>query len=123
MLWTFGRFGEPREEGGSHLAIDSETYLAQKIQSNYSRVKDYFKTPGEYGVHCEHVPLVEEGWLTPTGALRKGQWFMKLSFDDAAGGVPALRALQSYTAKLDEKHGKGAFRHFSRADMRVLSQD
>lgn len=123
MLWTFGRFGEPREEDGPHLAIDSETYLAQKIQSSYSRLKDYFKTLGEYGVHCEHVPLTEEGWLTPKGALRKGGWFMKLSFDDDAGGMLALRALQSYTAKLHGKYGKGAFRYFSRADMRILSQE
>jgi hypothetical protein len=121
MLWTFGRFGEPREEGGSHLAIDSETYLAQKIQSSYSQVMDYFKTLGEYGVYCEHVPLTEEGWLTPKGALRKGGWFMKLSFGDEAGGAPALKALQSYTARLDEEYGKRAFRYFSSADMRVLS--
>jgi hypothetical protein len=123
ILWTFGRFGESREEGGPHLAIDSETYLAQKIQSNYSRVKDYFKILGEYGMHCEHIPLAEEGWLTPTGALRKGGWFMKMSFDDDAGGVPALKALQSYTARLDEEYGARAFRYFSRADMRVLSKD
>ena len=38
-LWAFGRFGGLREEGGLHLVIDGETYLAQKIQSNYSRVK------------------------------------------------------------------------------------
>lgn len=120
ILWAFGLFGELEEEGGSHLVIDSETYLAQKIQSNYSRVKDYFKALEGYGVHCEHVPLTEKGWLTPTEALRKEGWFIKVSFDEDAGGVPALKALQSYTARLDEKYGKGAFRRFSKADMRVL---
>jgi hypothetical protein len=123
ILWTFGRFGEHEEEGGSHLAIDSETYLAQKIQSSYLQVKDYFKTLEEYGVHCEHVPLVEEGWLTPKGALRKGGWFMKLSFGDDAGGVPALKALQSYAARLDEEYSARAFGYFSRADMRALGQE
>jgi hypothetical protein len=123
ILWTFGRFGKSREEGGPHLAIDSETYLAQKIQSSYSRVKDYLKALEEYGVHCEHVPLVEEGWLTPKGALRKGGWLIRLSFNDDAGGAPALKALRSYIAKLHEQHGKTAFRYFSRADMRVLSQE
>jgi len=123
MLWTFGRFGETREEGGSHLAIDSETYLAQKIQSSYLRVKDYFKALEECGAHCEHIPLAEEGWLTPKGALRKGEWFMKLSFDDDAGGVPALRALQSYAARLHEEYGERAFRYFSKADMRVLNRE
>ncbi len=74
-------------------------------------------------VRCEHVPLVEEGWLTPTGALRKGEWLMRLSFDNDAGGVPALEALQSYTARLNEGYGHSAFRYFSKADMRVLSQE
>jgi len=120
ILWAFGLFGELEEEGGSHLVIDSETYLAQKIQSNYSRVKDYFKALERYGVHCEHVPLTEEGWLTPTEALRKEGWFIKVSFDEDAGGVPALKALQSYAAKLEEKYGERAFRYFSKADMRVL---
>ncbi len=120
ILWTFGRFGERQEEGGPHLTIDSETYLAQKIHTGYSMVKNYFKALGEHGAHCEHVPLVEDGWLTPTGSLRKGGWFMKLSFDDNAGGVPALRALQSYAAKLNDMYGQRAFRYYSKADMRVL---
>jgi hypothetical protein len=121
MLWAFGLFGEPKEEGSPHLLIDSGTYLAQKIHSSYSKVKDYFKALEGYGVHCEHVPLTEGGWLTPTGALRKGGWFMKMSFDDDAGGLSALEALRSYTAKLDEKYGERAFGYFSRADMRVLN--
>jgi len=61
ILWAFGRFGEPEEDDGSHLAIDGETYLAQKIQSNYSKMKDYFNVLEGHGVHCEHVPLTEEG--------------------------------------------------------------
>jgi hypothetical protein len=123
ILWAFGRFGEPKEEDGSHLVIDGETYLAQKIHSSYLRVKDYFKALEEYGVHCEHVPLTEEGWLTPGGALRKRGWFMKMSFDDDASGVSTPEALQSYAARLDENYGKRAFRYFSQADMRVLSKD
>ena len=47
---------------------------------------------------------------------------MKLVFDQVAGGVPALRALQAYTEKLDEEYGKRAFRYFTTADMRVLSK-
>ncbi len=123
LLWAFGRFGQPKEEGGSHLVIDGETYLAQKIHSSYSRVKDYYKALEEYGVRCEHVPLAEEGWLTPTGALRKGGWFMKMSFGDDAGGVSVLEALRSYVARLDEEYGERAFRYFSKADMRVLSKE
>ena len=123
ILWAFGLFGERKEKGGSHLVIDSETYLAQKIHSGYSRLKDYFKALEGYGVHCEHVPLTEEAWLTPTGALRRGGWFMKMSFDDDAGGVSALEALRSCAARLDEEYGQRAFGYFSKADMRVLSKD
>ena len=123
LLWTFGLLGELKEEGGLHLVVDSETYAAQKIPSSsyYSRaVKHYFGTLEEYGVHCEIVPLMETGWLTPGGALRKHGWFMKMSFDDNAGGVSALEALKSYAARLSEEYGKGAYRRFSKTDMRVL---
>jgi hypothetical protein len=120
MLWAFGCFGELEEEGGPHLVLDSETYLAQKIHSNYSVVKDYFKTLGEHGVRCKHVPVKEERWLTPTNALRKGGWHVMMSLDDDAGGVPVLDALRTYAARLDEAYGKNAFRRFSRADMQVM---
>jgi hypothetical protein len=63
---------------------------------------------------------VEEGWLTPTGALRKGGWLMKMSFGNDAGGLSALKALQSYTARLGAEYDKRAFRYFSKADMRIL---
>jgi len=119
ILWTFGLLGEAK---GESLVIDSETYWAQKIQSNYSTLKEYFEELEEYGVCCEIVPLAEEGWLTPKGALRKKGWLMEMSFGDDAGGVSALQALQGYTAKLDEKYGKTAFRYFSKADVRVLRQ-
>jgi len=121
IVWAFGCFGEFKEEGGPHLIIDSETFLAQRIHSNYSQVLSYFKSLGEYGIYCEHIPLTENGWLTPTKALRKGGWFMEMSFADDADGVAALKALQTYTAKLNETYGKRAFRYFSRADMRVPS--
>ena len=45
-----------------------------------------------------------------------------MSFGDEAGGAPALEALCIYAVTLDEQYGKGAFRRFSRADMRVLSK-
>ena len=100
--------------------LDSEAYLAQKIHSNYSVVKDYCEVLGEYGVRCEHVPVGEEGWLTPTNALRKRGWYMTMSFEEDAGSAPLLEALQAYTSRLDEVYGKNAFRRFSRADMQVL---
>lgn len=122
ILWAFARFGEGAEEDGLHLVLESETYLAQKIESNYTRVQDYFQTLGGYGVQCEHIPMAEEGWLTPKGALRRSGWSLSMSFADSAGGTSALKALQRYAARLDEEYGRRAFGYFSRADMRVLSE-
>jgi hypothetical protein len=52
--------------------------------------------------------------------LRKEGWFIKMSFGDEAGGVPVLKALQSYAVRLDEEYSQRAFGYFSKADMRVL---
>jgi len=122
LLWTWGLYGEPVEEGGLYLVLDSETYLAQKIDSDYTEIEGYFETLAGYGIHCEHVPLIEKGWRTPRGTLRKKGWLIRIFLSDEFGGAPALEALCGYAAILDEQCGKGAFRRFSRADMRVLSE-
>ena len=122
LLWTWGLYGEPAEEDRSDLVLDSETYLAQKIDSDYAQLEGYFETLAEYGIRCEHVPLIEEGWRTPRGTLRRKGWLIKMYFGDEAGGAPALEALCSYAVTLDEQYGMGAFLRFSRADMRVLSK-
>ncbi len=131
FLWIFGLYGELKEENGSHLEVDSRTYIANYKEPSlaiWESVGTVFKVLQEFGVHCEHVPLTKEkygrkGWLTPGGYMRNKGWFMKMSFDDNAGGTSALKALKSYTTKLNEKYGKRAFRYFSKVDMRVLSKD
>jgi hypothetical protein len=125
LLWAFGLLGELGEDGS--LILDSSAYSAQKIHSSYSRVLYYCDILKEYGVHCEHVPLTEEkygkkGWLTPTGALRKTGWYLKMYFGENTGGIPALKALQHYAAGLDKEFGKNAFRRFSKADMQILKE-
>jgi hypothetical protein len=45
---------------------------------------------------------------------------MKMSFEEEVGDTAALKALQTFTRRLDEKHGKKAFKHFSDADMQIL---
>jgi len=57
---------------------------------------------------------------TGTGYLRSKGWVMRMTFDEKAGGIAALEALQTYTTRLDEKYGKKAFQHFSDADMQIL---
>jgi len=73
-----------------------------------------------YGVNCEIVPVIKDGWMTPTGGLRKNGWFMRMSFDDNTGGIHTLKALKNYVLLLDEKYGNNSFRYFSKGDMRVL---
>jgi hypothetical protein len=124
ILWALGRHGKIEgEESESHLVIDAETYLALKIQSDYELVKEYCRVLRRQGVHCEIVPLVEKGWRTQRGTLRKKGWVIKLSFDQDAGGASLPNTLQSYVTKLDEKYGKTALRYFSKADMRILEEE
>jgi len=86
-------------------------------------VKDViFKILPEFGVHGELVPLIKR-WKTEMEVLRQQGWTMKMSFDESVGGVAALKALQTYTRKLDEKYGERAFRYFQNGDMRVLGED
>jgi hypothetical protein len=127
LLWTFGLYGQLKRKGGSHLALDSETYFSQKLAGNLSRVLLHFDMLKRNGVRCVHVPLIKEKsakkeWLTPMGWLRKEGWYLKMSFTEKAGGTSALKALQRYSAKLNEAYGKKAFRYFQMADMRVLAK-
>ena len=126
ILWCFGGFGEFEEEGNA-LLLDHKIYLAQKIHSSHDRVQGYFETLGGYGVHCKVIPINEDRWLTPTGALRRQgardpspPWVMKMSFDDRIGGGETLSALQAYSTALMDAYGKTAYRRFVRADFSVM---
>ncbi len=132
LLWVFGLLGEL--EGGEgvrpHLMVDSKGYYTEKLHSDYLTVKGWLEALRAHGVQGEIVPLVEEGWLTPTGALRKQvgrkgnpAWLIRLSFDEQAGGGGCLTALRNYVTRLDEAYGKGAYRYFAQADMRSLREE
>ncbi len=82
-----------------------------------------FKVLSEFGVCCERVALKgvkKEDLVTCTGYLRNKGWVMKMLFEEMIGGSAALKALQTYTRRLDGKYGKKAFKHFSEADMQAL---
>jgi hypothetical protein len=132
LLWVFGLLGqlEGGERARPRLVVDSQVYYAHKLHSDYSTVKGCLEALQVYGVQAEIVPLVEGGWLTPTGALRKTvgrkgkpAWLMELSFDEQAGGAGCLAALQSYARRLEEGYGKRAYRYFAQADMRSLREE
>jgi len=128
FLWILGRYGKFEKEKSAYLMVDAGTYEANRGSENtlaiWFFVKDtVFKVLSEFGVCCERVALEgvkEEDLATGTGYLRSKGWVMRVSFKEKIGGVAALKALQTYTGKLDEKYGKKAFQHFSDADMRIL---
>ena len=126
LLWSFARFGEFNEDE-SALTLDHQVYLAQKIHSNYQRVQTYFDVLDAHGLHCEVIPLKEDRWLTPTGALRRQgvrelspPWLMVMNAEDGIGGARTLMALQTYATALSAAYGKTAYRRFARADLSVL---
>lgn len=128
MLWSFALFGDFDEENNA-LLLDHKIYLGQKIHSSYDRVRNYFETLDDYGLHGEVIPLVKDRWLTPTRALRRQgiresspPWVMKMSADERIGGTKTLESLQACAAALADAFGKSAYRRFMRADLRVLCQ-
>jgi hypothetical protein len=128
FLWILGRYGTFETEKKACLVVDARAYEAnrgsEKTLAIWSFVKDtVFKTISELGVSCERVPLKgvkEEDLATGTGYLRSRGWVMTLSLAGERGGPAALKALQTYTRRLDEEYGKKAFQHFLDADMHVL---
>lgn len=127
FLWILGRYGEFEKENGAYIVVDAGTFEAnrgsEKKLAIWAFVKDtVFKVLSEFGVRCERAALKgvkEEDLATGTGYLRGKGWVMKMSFEEKNGGAAALRALQAYTRRLDEKYGEKAFRHFD-ADMHIL---
>jgi hypothetical protein len=130
FLWILGRYGEFKKENGAHLIVNAKTFLAnrgsEKTLASCPFVENIIlKILPEFGIHCKRVVLKgakEKNLTTGTGYLRDRGWVMTISFDEAHGGIATLKALQTYTKRLDEKYGKKAFKHFSDADMRVLKE-
>jgi len=130
FLWILGSCGKVEKEEYVHLVVDAGTYFAnrgsEKTLAIWSFVQDaVFRVLSEFGVCCERVALKgvkEEDLTTGTGYLRYKGWVMKMSFKEKIGGTAALKAFQTYTQRLDKKYGKKAFKHFSTADMQILTE-
>ncbi len=128
FLWILGRHGQFEKEESMHLVVDAETFEAsrgsEKTLAVWSFVRyTIFQVLSEFGVCCERVALKgvkEEDLVTGTGYMRSKGWVMRMSFEAKIGRTAALKALQTYTRKLDEEYGKKAFQRFSDADMRIL---
>jgi len=131
LLWVFGCYGEMEDKNGSYLVVTSEAYSTKMRQapafSLFSRMLGHFDVLKEFGIRCQHVQLTEEkygkkGWLTPTGALRRNGWAIKMSFEERVGGASALKALRTYATRLSEKQGEKGYALFSQVDMRPLEE-
>jgi len=130
FLWILGCFGN-LEKDDDHLVVDAKRYIdnrgSEKTLASWSFVKDViFKILSEFGVRCERIMLKEvkeKDLTTPGGYLRSKDWAITMTFDEKAGGVTVLKALQTYAKKLDKKYGKKAFRYFQNIDMQVLHPD
>jgi len=121
LLWAFGLYGETGKDN-EYLKLDSEIYSEQKITSYLSRIHGFFRILDRFGLKGEVIPVDEKTWQTPSGALRKKGWYMKLSLKrkEPKG---FFKAMKCYTELLDKKFNKKAFGIFSRADMRVLEKN
>jgi hypothetical protein len=129
FLWILGRYGKFEKEQSTHLVVDANIYLAnrgsERMLAIWPFVKDtVFNVFSEFGVCCERLALKgvkEKDLSTGTGYLRSKGWVIKMSFEEKIGGTAALKALQTYIRRVDEKYGKKGFQQFQEADMRILS--
>lgn len=129
FLWIFGTYGK-LDGDGSVLVVDPKTYLASRGSEKQLAIWSFlkavvFKELSSLGVCCKLVPLTGvkiADLTTGTGYVRNKGWVMSISFETQIGGLDALRALQAYCKKLDQKFGKKAFQRFSIADIGVLSE-
>jgi hypothetical protein len=128
FLWILGSCGKFEKEKCAYLVVDAGTYFAnrgsEKTLAIWSFVEDtVFKVLSEFGVCCERVALKgvkEEDLTTGTGYLRYKGWVMRMSLEEKIGGIAALKALQTYTGRIDKKYGKKAFQHFLDVDLQIL---
>jgi len=120
ILWTMGNYGIYKKDC-SYIELDSKTFLFQKIHSMYNTLLEYFNDLKNADIYCEIIPLVEKGWLTPLGGLRKEGWIIRLSFGESLKGNETLRKFKDYILNLNNRYGNKAYRLFKRADLSMMN--
>ena len=117
IIWTLTLYGD--FVNNDLLEIDSKTFMSQKIHGMYNILTDYLNDLKLYDIHCEIIPLVDNGWLTPMGGLRKEGWKFTLKFGETLFGADTLRTLKNIVTKLNDKFGKRAFNKFNKAELNI----
>lgn len=120
ILWAVGNFGIYNKSHG-YIELDSNTFMTQKIHGMfYNVLLNYIHDFKKYDIHCEIVPLIEKGWQTPLGGLRKVGWVFRLKFGDLLG-TETLQIFKDYTTRLNTKYGNKAFKIFNTADLSIMT--
>lgn len=120
-MWAVGNFGVFNKSNG-YIELDSNTFMSQKIHGMfYNVLLEYINDFKKYDIHCEIVPLIKKGWLTPLGGLRKEGWVFRLKFGDSLKGTKTLELFKDYANRLNKKYGSKAFRIFNSADLSVMT--
>lgn len=118
ILWTAFYFGTLNSEKDC-IELQSQTLLSQKIIGMHNKLLEYLNELKKYDINCEIIPLVEKGWLTPGGGLRKEGWIFRLRCGNS-WDKDTLGAFKDYAFKLYAKYGNKAFRIFNRADLSIM---
>jgi hypothetical protein len=119
ILWATGCYGIPGCDY-RFLELDSNSFMSLKLQGMYSILTDHLYELRKYDVYGEVVPLIEKGWLTPMGGLRKQGWVFRLKFGESLKGIETLNVFKNYVSKLNLKYGNKSYRIFSRGDLSIM---
>ena len=119
LLWATGSYGNYNKDE-NYIELDSNTFMSQKIQGFYHVLLDYLKELKKYDIHGEVIPLIEKGWLTPMGGLRREGWIFRLKFGDSLMGEEPLFVFQDYIKKLNTIYGAEAYKKFTTADLSIM---
>lgn len=118
IIWTLGYFGNFTDD--KTLEVGSNIFMSQKINGMYNTLTGYLNDLKAYDIHCEIIPLIDKGWLTPMGGLRKEGWKIILRFGESLNGADTLRALKDFVVKLSENFDNNAFKMFNKADVNIM---
>lgn len=118
ILWAVFYFGTPDNESKC-IELDSKTFMSLKLIGMYHMLVEHLHELKKYDINCEIIPLVEKGWLTPAGGLRKEGWTFSLEFGKSWGNN-ILVTFKDYVVRLFAAYGNKAFRIFARADLSIM---
>jgi hypothetical protein len=127
LLQSFGTNGKlVKDQDKEYLEIDSETYFKDmkgiRFYSSLEGVGHRLEIFENNGINIELFPEKSlDDIITPTKALRKKGWKMRLSYGEEKLKLTNVKTLQEYAKKLNEEYGKKSYTYFSKADMRILA--